>query len=133
LGARTEVPDTAPQIPLRQVRPYFPLSYAIKSEIRGGDIEESSVCQPKTRWTSERMRRIIQRESTRWIGERLNISARRRVVIAIARRFLRDKFGSEDEDDLGGSDDFKFRTVSSRFEISQRSKTIRFGRTLCAG
>jgi hypothetical protein len=28
------------------------------------------------------------------------------IVIAIARRFLRDKFGFEDRDDLGSSNDF---------------------------
>jgi hypothetical protein len=69
-------------------------------------VEESGVCRPKKRWTSERMRRIIQRESIKWIGERLNISAWRQIAIAIARRFLRDKFRFEDGDDLGGSDDF---------------------------
>ena len=36
----------------------------------------------------------------------MNISAWRQIAIAIARRFLRDKFGFEDEDHLGGSDEF---------------------------
>ncbi len=65
-----------------------------------------SVCRPKKRWTSERMRRIIQRESMKWMGVRLNISAWRQIVIAIARRFLRDKFGFEVGDDLKGSNNF---------------------------
>jgi superfamily II DNA helicase RecQ len=73
----------------------------------GGDEgEEGGICQPKKRWTSVRMRGIIQRESMKWIGERLNISAWRQISIAIARRFLRDQFGFEDRDDLGGHDEF---------------------------
>jgi superfamily II DNA helicase RecQ len=69
--------------------------------------ETEAVCRPKTRWTSERMRRIIQRESEKWIGQRLNISAWRQVCIAIGRRFLQDKTAFEgDKEDPGGHNEF---------------------------
>lgn len=67
--------------------------------------EDQGLCRPPRRWTSERMRRIMQRESTKWIGETLNISAWRQIAIAIARRFLRENF-SVDEDQHGGDEDF---------------------------
>ena len=40
------------------------------------------------------------------MGVKLNISAWRQIMIIIARRFLRDKFGFKVGDDLGGSNDF---------------------------
>src|SRR6187402_3553284 len=88
-----------------EMRPADPGADVPDPDSGAGDVE-SSVCRPKKQWTSERMRRIIQRESMKWMGVRLNISAWRQIVIAIARRFLRDRFGFEDKDDLGGSDDF---------------------------
>jgi superfamily II DNA helicase RecQ len=41
-------------------------------------------------WTSERMRKIIQAASMRWIGVKINISAWRNIAIAISRRFCRE-------------------------------------------
>jgi len=41
-------------------------------------------------WTSERMRKITQRASMRWIGVKINISAWRNIAIAISRRFCRE-------------------------------------------
>jgi hypothetical protein len=52
------------------------------------------------------LRKIIQRESTEWIGVRFNISVWRDAVIAIGRRFLRDIFKDDDTLDGNGSDDF---------------------------
>lgn len=52
---------------------------------------ESSV-RPQKAWTSERMRKILQRESTARMGVRLNISAWRQVSIAIARKFIREEY-----------------------------------------
>lgn len=42
----------------------------------------------------------------KWIRVKLNISVWRQIVIAIACRFLWDKFRFKDRDDLGGSNDF---------------------------
>jgi hypothetical protein len=41
-------------------------------------------------WTSERMRKITQWASIRWIGVKINISAWRNIAIAISRRFCRE-------------------------------------------
>ena len=63
--------------------------------------------QPRKRWTSERMRKIIQQESMAWMGVKLNISMWRQVAIAIARKYLRDQFGFESqEDNIEGCEDF---------------------------
>ena len=56
-------------------------------------------------WTSERMRKIMQAGSMRWIGVKINISAWRNIAIAISRRFCReapfetDHIRPEDVDD----------------------------------
>ena len=56
-------------------------------------------------WTSERMRKIMQAGSMRWIGIKINISAWRNIAIAISRRFCReapfetDNIRPEDVDD----------------------------------
>lgn len=55
-------------------------------------------------WTSERMRKIIQRESMQWMGVRLNISAWRQVVIVIARKLQMDIYEIEDESKEGFED-----------------------------
>jgi hypothetical protein len=58
-------------------------------------------------WTSDRLRRIIQEHSVRWLGEELNISAWRHIAIAISNRFLRGDFkdDSANDIDLDGFDD----------------------------
>jgi hypothetical protein len=77
------------------------------SRVGAGDSDSKSVCRSKKRLTSERMRRMIQRVSMKWIGVKLNISAWRQIVTTIARQFLPDKLGFEGGDeDLGGNDDF---------------------------
>jgi hypothetical protein len=43
-------------------------------------------------WTSKRIRKIMQKQSEKWLGERLNISAWRHIVIGISRRYLHRKF-----------------------------------------
>lgn len=43
-------------------------------------------------WTSERIRKIMQKQSEKWLGLKLNISAWRHIVIGIARRYLHGKF-----------------------------------------
>ncbi|RKK63864.1 hypothetical protein BFJ69_g16845 [Fusarium oxysporum] len=54
-------------------------------------------------WTSDRVRRIIQRHSRRLLGTMLNISSWRQIAVAIARRYLNGAFKEstldEDEDD----------------------------------
>jgi superfamily II DNA helicase RecQ len=52
-------------------------------------------------WTSERLRKIMQKESEEWLGLKLNISAWRHIVIGIARRYLSGKFvADEAEEDI---------------------------------
>jgi hypothetical protein len=58
-----------------EIRPADPGADVPDPDSGAGDVEESGICRPKKRWTSERMRRIIQRERMKWIGVRLNISA----------------------------------------------------------
>jgi superfamily II DNA helicase RecQ len=64
-------------------------------------------------WTSERIRKIMQKYSEKWLGVRLNISAWRHIAIAISRRYLSGRFVADeaeeevdwetfDEDNLDG-------------------------------
>lgn len=65
-------------------------------------------------WTSERVRKIMQESSERWMGVRVNISAWRHIAIAISRKYCReDRFEEEkvkledgewDEDNVDGDD-----------------------------
>ena len=64
-----------------------------ESQTSGAEDERSR--RPRKAWTSERLRKIIQRESVEWIGVKFNISAWRDAVIAIGRKFLRDIFHDE--------------------------------------
>ncbi|KAL3588248.1 hypothetical protein FPOAC2_14147 [Fusarium poae] len=58
------------------------------------------------KWTSDRVRRIIQRHSRRLLSVVLNISSWRQIAIAIARRYLNGAFkestldGDDEDDDL---------------------------------
>ncbi|KAG8667999.1 hypothetical protein FPOAC1_007360 [Fusarium poae] len=58
------------------------------------------------KWTSDRVRRIIQRHSRRLLGVTLGISSWRQIAIAIARRYLNGAFkestldGEDEDDDL---------------------------------
>src|SRR5450432_3275936 len=49
-------------------------------------------------WTSERIRKIMQKHSEKWLGVRLNISAWRHIAIGISRRYLRRRFVDEEEE-----------------------------------
>jgi hypothetical protein len=69
-------------------------------------LSDRAKTRPPKSWTLERLRKIIQRESTEWIGVRFNISVWRDTVIAIGRRFLRDIFKDDDTLDGNGGDDF---------------------------
>ena len=61
------------------------------------------------KWTSERMRHIMQEASMRWIGVKLHISAWRQISIAMSRRYCREHpFPSEDasqDNDSGEEED----------------------------
>lgn len=57
------------------------------------------------KWSSERIRQILKRESQSRIGVALGIQAYRMVVIAISRRFLRQHAFGLDEDDEDGEYD----------------------------
>ena len=59
------------------------------------DIEEDSY-RPvlwRKEWTSERMRRVMQRESMSGMGVALDISANRQITKAITQRFFQGPFG----------------------------------------
>ena len=47
--------------------------------------------------TSKRIKKIIQQESTAWIGIKLNISIQHQIAIAIAQKYLQNIFGSEED------------------------------------
>ncbi|KAI8682258.1 hypothetical protein NCS56_00348100 [Fusarium sp. Ph1] len=58
------------------------------------------------KWTSDRVRRALQRYSTQFSGQRLNISAWRQIAIGISNRYFNKVFGTdddEDEEDGGGN------------------------------
>ena len=52
------------------------------------------------KWTSERLRNIIQKCSVEYTGVEMNISAWRHIVIAISRKFLRGDFKGDNVDDI---------------------------------
>lgn len=57
------------------------------------------------KWTSDRVRRIMQRHSERLLESRLGLSAWRHIAIGIANRYLRQAFGQGDEGRGEGVDD----------------------------
>ncbi|KAK1446545.1 hypothetical protein CMEL01_16820, partial [Colletotrichum melonis] len=78
----------------------------------GGEAASWTWTEDRT-WTTDRARRIIQRYSSRLLGNKLNVSMWRHFAIAIANRFLNEAFGrwdpgkgreeEEEEDELGDS------------------------------
>jgi hypothetical protein len=68
--------------------------------------DEAEIGTPLQAWTSERLRKIIQKASFRWMGVKLNISAWRQIAIAISRRYCRENpFQSEDPSQEGDASD----------------------------
>ena len=49
----------------------------------------------KKRWTPDRIRRILQECSSRYLGVRLTISVWKDIAIAISRRYLQGEFKEE--------------------------------------
>jgi superfamily II DNA helicase RecQ len=77
-------------------------------ESQTSDEENGRLRRPRKAWMSERLRKIIQRESVEWIGVKFNISAWRDAVIAIGRKYLRDIFndeGKSEDCDVDGFDE----------------------------
>ena len=59
-----------------------------------------------SKWTSERIRYLIQRESEIGLGQKLNISSYRQIAIAITRKYLiKDPFIDDREDEDRVDDD----------------------------
>jgi superfamily II DNA helicase RecQ len=56
-------------------------------------------------WSSDKMRRTLQRFAERYIGTPLNISSWRHIAIAIGRRYLQDKLGDGGLDESYGDSD----------------------------
>lgn len=57
-----------------------------------------------TRWTSERMRRVMKRESKIGLGQEMNIQAYREIAIGISRRFMRGKTAFPQDGDGEGQE-----------------------------
>lgn len=57
------------------------------------------------KWTSDRVRRILQSHSERLMGHKLHVSAWRHIAIAIANRYLNKAFGASGEEGEGGDED----------------------------
>jgi len=75
-----------------------------------GKKEMSSHMWPRdpdgAKWTSERMKRVLKRESRAGMGIELTIQAYRELAIAISRRYLRKEFRfKRDEDDEDGENE----------------------------
>jgi hypothetical protein len=69
-------------------------------------VENMHIGKYMQKWTLERLRKIMQKASIRWIGVKLNISSWRQVAIAISRRYCRDNaFQNEDVSQEGGIDE----------------------------
>ncbi|GKU10045.1 unnamed protein product, partial [Fusarium langsethiae] len=58
--------------------------------------------EPK--WTSDRVRRVLQRYSTQFSGQEINISAWRQMAIRISNRYLNKIFKGGHEDSGGGGE-----------------------------
>lgn len=56
-----------------------------------GEPNYKAIYQSK-QWTSERIRKIIQKQSGKWLGEKLNINTWRHIIIGISCRYLGRKF-----------------------------------------
>jgi superfamily II DNA helicase RecQ/uncharacterized C2H2 Zn-finger protein len=52
------------------------------------------------KWTSERLRKILQEHSKKWLDEAINISAWRQIAIAIANQYLRGDFKDNSVGDI---------------------------------
>ncbi len=68
----------------------------------------SQVLHQSKQWTSERTRKIMQKQREKWLGTRVNISAWRHIVIGISRKYLNGRFATDEaiEDvDLDGHDE----------------------------
>ncbi|RSL82730.1 hypothetical protein CEP52_016890 [Fusarium oligoseptatum] len=74
------------------------VSTAHDGDMTDDDVGFQSWVQER-KWTSDRVRRIIQRHSRRLLGTTLNISSWRQIAIAIARRAFKEATLYDDEDD----------------------------------
>jgi hypothetical protein len=50
-------------------------------------------------WTSERIRKMMQKQSEKWLGVKLNSRAWRHIVIGISRRYLHGKFVTDETEE----------------------------------
>jgi RecQ family ATP-dependent DNA helicase len=77
----------------------MPFQRQVETQVYGKAETSGFIWPPQevngTTWTSERMKRAIQRESDIGMGVRLNISACRQILIAIARRYFGSPAGFE--------------------------------------
>src|SRR5277367_6555500 len=64
-----------------------------------GELDFKTMHQSK-QWTSERIRKIMQKHSEKWLGVRLNISAWTHIAIGISRRYLRGRFTVDEEEEV---------------------------------
>lgn len=64
-----------------------------------GELDFKTIHQSK-QWTSERIRKIMQKHSEKWLGVRLNISAWRHIAIRISHRYLKGRFVADEEEEV---------------------------------
>ena len=65
----------------------------------------SHILRRSKQWTSDRIRKIIQKQSKKWLGTKGNLSAWRHIVIGISRRYLNGRFATDkanEDADLDG-------------------------------
>jgi superfamily II DNA helicase RecQ len=72
-------------------------------EIEGREGYEEWIRERK--WTSDRVRRVVQQHSERLMGQKISISMWRHIAIAIANRYLNKAFGQDDVEGERGEDD----------------------------
>lgn len=88
--------------------PFLWSDVTVKKEEKSEDKDEDegyetgdpdSTIHHSKEWTSERLRKIMQKHSRQWLGVELNISAWRHIAIGISRRYLQGRFVAEEEDE----------------------------------
>ncbi|KAM7208117.1 telomere-linked helicase 1, partial [Rhypophila decipiens] len=91
-----------------------------RGERNGGDKEVDWIHERK--WTADRMRRIMQGHSGRFLGVRIGISPWRHIAIGISNRYLNQAF-QEDEKGAGEFDEDDEDTIDSAWDLQAGHST----------
>src|ERR1700730_8363965 len=81
--------------------------------------------QRSKQWTSERFQKIIQEQSDRWLGNKLNISAWRHIAIGISRRYLGRRFVVDEAEEEADWETFDYDNIEgdSPWDLQARHGT----------